>query len=488
MSTETAAHPDLDKKTQYGQFFTPPSIAEFMASLFASDERNTCRLLDAGAGVGALSRAFLNRWIDDGLDFTKLELDVFEIDRSLLPQLQRELLQYQDIPGFSFTVRNRDFILAAADWLSGSFFAEPLPRYTHAILNPPYKKIRSDSAHRSTLRRAGIETVNLYSAFVALAVSLLDEHGQLVAIIPRSFCNGPYYRPFREHILANSAIRRIHLFASRDKAFKDDDVLQENIVLKLEKGGEQAEVLVSTSTDDTFVDLEEFDAPFDRIVIPGDPERFIHIPTSQYLSTLELLTSVRYSLDDLAVNVSTGPVVDFRLRKHLRSMPDEGTVPLLYPGHFNGMQMEWPRPGFNKPNAIELNHETAKWLYPTGAYCVVRRFSSKEETRRIVASVVDPEAISNFSRLGFENHLNVFHNDKHGLSIELAHGLAVYLNTTAFDEYFRRFSGHTQVNVTDLRRVKYPDRELLTSLGRWSIEQSEIDQGMIDDIFEHMVE
>lgn len=487
VSTETAAHSKLDKKAQYGQFFTPPSIAEFMASFFASDERDICRLLDAGAGVGALSTAFLNRWIDDRLDFTKLELDVFEIDRSLLPQLQRELLQYQEISGFSFTLRNRDFILAAADCLSGSFFAEPLPRYTHAILNPPYKKIRSDSAHRSALRRAGIETVNLYSAFVALAVSLLDDHGQLVAIIPRSFCNGPYYRPFREHILAHSALRRIHLFASRDKAFKDDDVLQENIILKLEKGGKQAEVLVSTSTDDTFVDLVEFNAPFHRIVIPGDSEQFIHIPTSQDLSTLELHTSVRYSLDDLEINVSTGPVVDFRVRKHLRSMPDEGTVPLLYPGHFNGMQMEWPRPGFNKPNAVELNRETQKWLYPTGAYCVVRRFSSKEETRRIVASVVDPEAVGNFSWLGFENHLNVFHEDKHGLGIELAHGLAVYLNTTAFDEYFRRFSGHTQVNVTDLKLVKYPDRKCLIALGRWAIEQPEITQAMIDDIFEHMV-
>ena len=52
--------------------------------------------------------------------------------------------------------------------------------------------------------------------------------------------------------------------------------------------------------------------------------------------------------------------------------------------------------------------------------------------------------------LGFENHLNVFHQHKHGLPDNLAHGLAAFLNTTAVDEHFRRFNGHTQVNATDL--------------------------------------
>lgn len=103
--------------------------------------------------------------------------------------------------------------------------------FSHAILNPPYKKIRSESEHRLILRRLGIETVNLYAAFVALSLLLLRRGGQLVAIIPRSFCNGPYYRPFREFLLARAAIRHIHLFASRNKTFKDDDVLQENIIV-----------------------------------------------------------------------------------------------------------------------------------------------------------------------------------------------------------------------------------------------------------------
>ena len=110
-------------------------------------------------------------------------------------------------------------------------------RFTHAILNPPYKKINSDSEHLRILRQVGIETVNLYSAFVALSLALMKTGGQLVAIIPRSFCNGPNYRPFREFLLQRAALRHIHLFAFRTEAFKDDGVLQENVIVMLERGG-----------------------------------------------------------------------------------------------------------------------------------------------------------------------------------------------------------------------------------------------------------
>lgn len=479
---------DPARKSQLGQFFTPATTARFMASMFAAGTKDadTCRLLDAGAGIGSLSDAFLQRWLAGGFPCRRVEVDAFEIDSSLHPYLAETLGKYARCPDVSITVRSMDFVEAAADWLSGSFFASELPAYTHAILNPPYKKIRSDSAHRAALRRAGIETVNLYTAFVALALDLLAEHGQLVAIIPRSFCNGPYYRPFRDFMLQRAALHRMHLFASRTTAFKDDDVLQENIIILLERGGRQGRVTVSLSTDDTFGDLVSHDYPFDQIVLPDDPERFIHVPTSPERGGLAQSAVARYSLDDLGIAVSTGPVVDFRVQAHLRAMPEPGTAPLLYPAHFSGAAPTWPVVG-KKPNAIQRNADTEKWLYPTGFYSVVRRFSSKEERRRVVASVVDSSLFGDATMLGFENHLNVFHDNKRGLPEALARGLAVYLNTTAVDEQFRRFNGHTQVNATDLRTIKYPSREMLVELGQWAMQQDHLTQAMIDNKLESLI-
>ena len=450
-----------------------------MASLFKDNPQKECRLLDPGAGMGALSCAFLDRWAGGELRFDAVELHAYEVDPELRAILSETVHRYQAHLKLSLQIIPGDFIEHAT-----SLFDPAAGEFSHLILNPPYKKINSSSRHRSMLRQAGIETVNLYSAFLALAISLAAKDGQIVAIVPRSFCNGPYYRPFREFLFDRACIVRMHLFESRTKAFKDDDVLQENVIIHLIRGQHQGDVQVSTSTDDSFSDLQLHTYPAKRIVFPEDPERFIHIPTSPTLNGVELSTAVRCSLSEIGLSVSTGPVVDFRLREHTRSMPGLDTVPLLYAGHFTEAGTEWPKPDFKKPNAIVRNLATEKWLYPSGHYCVVRRFTSKEERRRIVARVVSPESFENAPMLGFENHLNVFHENKRGLSPILAHGLAAFLNMTAVDEQFRRFNGHTQVNATDLRTMKYPSRQALLNLGEWAMRQEVPSQEMLDERLE----
>ena len=49
---------DAEQRSRMGQFFTLPSVARFMASLFGNSSPEL-RLLDAGAGVGTLTVAFV---------------------------------------------------------------------------------------------------------------------------------------------------------------------------------------------------------------------------------------------------------------------------------------------------------------------------------------------------------------------------------------------------------------------------------------------
>ena len=476
---EVSTQLDRRRRAELGQFMTPSNVARFMANLFPAGTLKTARLLDAGAGVGSLLGAFLDRWDHGDFPFQQVAVTAYEIDETLRERLSHTLAHYTDRLALDAEILSADFI---EDTVNRIQFQD-VRRFTHAILNPPYKKIASHSRHRLLLRQVGIETVNLYTAFVALAVALMEPGGQIVAIIPRSFCNGPYYKPFREFVLDRAAIRHMHLFGARDKAFKDDQVLQENIILLLECGGQQGEVTVSTSTDDGFVDYAAHTLPFERIVYPDDPARFIHIPTSLAQCAFELSPAFSYSLSDIGVEVATGPVVDFRVKEYLRDMPEPGCVPLIYPGHFNGSSVAWPKPGAKKPNALVLNPDTQKWLYPNGYYAVVRRFSSKEEKRRIVASLVSPSAFDT-SYLGFENHLNVFHHGKQGLPEDLARGLVAYLNTTMIDDYFRGFSGHTQVNAADLKRIKYPGRDALIELGQWATAHPAVTQEQLDQKIE----
>ena len=459
-----------NRKAELGQFMTPAHVAQFMASLFSRVD-GAVRLLDAGAGIGSLTTAFVDRWGADSVHVT-----AYEIDKTLIPGLRNTLAHNGNT-----SLIDRDFILDAVDRIR---LRERESLFTHAILNPPYRKISSDSLQRASLRRVGLETVNLYSAFVGLAIELMAPGGQVVAIIPRSFCNGPYYRPFREWMLERAALDHIHLFHSRTSAFSEDGVLQENVIIKLVRGKRQGKVVITTSNDRSFADLRSHEYSFTEIVHDDDAQKFIHVPTTPAHGSLRNVPLAECSLDEIGLAVSTGPVVDFRLKRFLREQPERGDFPLLYPAHFSSGSLVWPRQS-KKPNALLDCRETRKWLYPNGFYTVVRRFSSKEERRRVVAHVVEP-TVFNAAYVGFENHLNVFHSGKRGIHRDTAYGLSTFLNSTAVDEYFRRFSGHTQVNATDLRVLLYPELTEINRLGQWVHTSGRLAQERIDAQLEAM--
>jgi adenine-specific DNA-methyltransferase len=447
---------DPKARARLGQYLTPARIAQFMAGMLTFD--GPVRLLDAGAGAGALSTAAFAAANGSGFD---IDIEAWEVDPDMAAHLANTFGQLSA----RVTIRKDDFIKAGVlEHVSGN-----PKRFTHALLNPPYKKIASNSQHRHLLRAVRIETVNLYSAFVALSVLLLRDGGECVAIIPRSFCNGPYYKPFRDLILNQCAIERIHLFESRTDAFKTDDVLQENVIIKLKKRGHQGGVMVTYSQNANLADYKETWADFGQIVAPHDDERFIHIPTPDLVPKS---TTYSATLKELGLTVSTGPVVDFRVREYWLSHPEKDSAPLLYPHHFSGGRLEYPRE-HKKPNALSLTQAVKKWLLPAGTYVVTKRFTSKEEKRRLVAYVVNPTDLQ-ADWWGFENHLNVIHVDKHGLAKSLALGLAAYLNSTFAETAFRSFSGHTQVNATDLRNLRYPDQAVLEAAGQIALEHPEL--------------
>jgi adenine-specific DNA-methyltransferase len=442
---------DRKRRSKLGQFMTPGAIANLMASMF-HDLPSSVRLLDAGAGMGALTAAFVEAACKLERPPTSIDVTVFEVDEVLIEVLNRTLAACAKAckrAGIKFSGRivQDDYIM----WSSRPLL-NAKRSFNRVILNPPYGKINSSSQWRAGLRTLGIETVNLYTAFVALAIQQLEDGGELVAITPRSFCNGPYYEPFRRLLLGETALLAIHEFQSRKTAFKDDDVLQENIIFKIRKGGNQDGV--ELSTDQTAVRL----VPFSEIVSPADPHAFIRLPTQSDTKGAKV-HELPCTLEDLGISVSTGRVVDFRVREHLRKMPDQNTVPLIYPAHFKNGFVTGPIPDFKKYNALADNEETASQIVPAGIYVLTKRFSAKEERRRLVAAVYDGD------RAAFENHLNFFHRKGEGLSPRLASGLAAFLNSEPVDQYFRTFSGHTQVNATDLRNLRYPQTDQLEALG-----------------------
>ncbi|NUP96219.1 MAG: Eco57I restriction-modification methylase domain-containing protein [Planctomycetaceae bacterium] len=459
-------------RSPLGQFMTSSVVASFMASMF-QQLGSEVRLLDAGAGVGSLTAGAVQEVLGRKPLPTSITVTAYEVDRVMLAGLRSVLLNCQraaQSKGVSFTARvlERDFIEDAAAALDGGMFADSsASRFNLAILNPPYRKLSSKSRERSLLRGVGIETTNLYAAFVALAFKLLDPGGELVAITPRSFCNGPYFLPFRRLLLEQAALLRVHVFDSRKRAFRDDAVLQENIIFHARKGAPRGKVMLSSSAAPG-EDVEQRIVPHSAVVDPKDPNAFIHLATSNEDAILaKRMTSLPCVLDDLALTVSTGRVIDFRARAFLRASPGARTVPLIYPTHFRDGFVAWPKLGGRKANALVDEGATQALMVPNETYVLTKRFTSKEERRRVVAVVCEPTRLpAGTAQVGIENHVNYFHSCGRGLTTLVARGLAAYLNSSLVDRYFRQFNGHTQVNATDLRSIRYPDLAALKAMGK----------------------
>src|SRR5574337_65715 len=162
---------DTGRRVEFGQFMTPPATAQLMASMFVA-EKEHISLLDAGAGVGSLTAAFVGELCSRASRPKSIRATVYEIDPVLSEYLAdtlnqcKEACKSHDIE-FTPNLIQSDFIAEGVRALRQEMFETP-KRFNCAILNPPYRKIGSDSETRLILREIGVETSNIYTGFLAV--------------------------------------------------------------------------------------------------------------------------------------------------------------------------------------------------------------------------------------------------------------------------------------------------------------------------------
>lgn len=479
----SAALGDALARVRLGQFYTPSRAAALIAGMPRLPRSGILRILDPGAGTGSLTAALIARIVREAPGL-QIEIVAAEIDPTAAAHLSETLADCVKVAKaegthVAATVLQADLVDGATR-LCGDrgHLADP---FDLVIMNPPYRKLAAQSTERQALLAVeGVDCPNLYAVFLAIGVQVLRPGGQLVAITPRSFANGPYFGAFRRFFLQRMALDQVHVFESRSVVFADSDVLQENIIFCATRSGDRDQVNLSVSRGHVD-EASSRTVAYADIVKPSDPNQFIHIPAGEAdADTTSMFAALPCGLPELGIEVSTGRVVDFRAREYLLEEPAAGAVPLIYPGNLRDGRVRWPLP-IRKPQALATCPDTQKLLLPNERYVIVKRFSAKEERRRVVAVVYDPEDV-NADAVGFENHLNIFHCRGRGLQPLIAAGLCLWLNSTAVDQFFRTFSGHTQVNATDLRFMQYPSTDQLSSLGAALGQGAWPDQQKIDSL------
>ncbi|MET3978727.1 adenine-specific DNA-methyltransferase [Mucilaginibacter sp. UYP25] len=493
-----------EHKKNLGQYFTPIQIAKFIGEL-ANSNKEIVKILDPGCGIGILSAAMAEELIVINPRIKTIELVAFETDVNLLPLADnclnylRQWLSTRNVELSYFLCKN-DFILHNTHILTGKQdFHE---QYDLIVSNPPYFKLAKDDPRAKAAETIIYGQTNIYSIFLLLSAKLLKPGGKLVFITPRSFCSGNYFRLFREQFFSLVDIKNIHLFKSRTTTFKRDKVLQETLIIaaiaKMNISSNQlhlpfdqpsqGSVIISTSSGITDIDQRTW--MFYSLESLIDKESFqktLHLPVSSNDDrVIKIFSKWHNSLHSLGWEISTGKIVDFRNEKFISSEPTESTVPLFWLHNVQYMHYKWPTEqgtkGKPKLQYFISTDDSSKLLVSNVNYILLRRFSSKDDARKLVASPYLSKSLKAFTNIGIENHLNYIYKRQGSLTDDETMGLSALLNSTLFDRYFRTFNGNINVSATELRDIKFPSIKSIIKIGKDVLNKSEITQNNIDEV------
>lgn len=384
------------QRKEYGQFFTVPSTADFMASLASIDyNKQTLSVLDAGAGSGVLSAAIVAHIREHGYT-GDVELTCYETDSKVLPVLEKNLAQINGSYKISYNIITENYILSQK---FGSPKTESL--YDIIIGNPPYKKIAKNAEEALAIPEVCYGAPNLYFLFWAMAIHNLKPGGEIVYIIPRSWTSGAYFARFREYLFSQCVITHLHLFASRDKVFDGESVLQETIIVKVKKSIIRPEtVCVTSSSTSDFSDVRKFDAPYNVVV---SNRQYVFLVTDGEESVaLDKLSHLEETLPSISLPMKTGIIVDFRTREVLRNEPSETTYPLFYSQHIKNGRVVWP---VGKENEY-ICTDRIGFLQDNTNYLLVKRFTAKEEKRRLQCGIYLQSDHPEYAHISTQNKVN----------------------------------------------------------------------------------
>ncbi len=444
------------QRKKFGQFFTTAKTAIYMAALFCINlDKEELTLLDAGAGTGILSAALLDRIYQ--LGYTgKVNLTCYETDSVVLPVLEQNLKLAKEKYGINYSIKTENYITSQY-FCIGTLLDEDSCKYDYIIGNPPYLKVSKDAPEALSMPLVCHGAPNLYFLFWAMGVYNLKTNQELVYIIPRSWTSGAYFKKFREYLFTNAVITDIHLFESRDRVFGGESVLQETIIIKVKKTRTEPNTInITTSSDSEFSNLRKFEAPY-HTVVPKN--HYVYLITDEKdANVIERINSLPQTLPDIQLKMQTGIIVDFRTREILRDNMEEGAFPLLYAQHIKDGRVVWPLG--KEGEVIQTDHPA--YLQENSDFLLVKRFTSKEEKRRLQCGIYLKQRYSQFKYISTQNKVNFVKCD----SPCITYGLYVLLNSSLYDAYYRILNGSTQVNSTEINQIPIPSRDVIEKMGR----------------------
>ena len=119
----------------------------------------------------------------------------------------------------------------------------------------------------------------------------------------------------------------------------------------------------------------------------------------------------------------------------------------------------------------------------------LKRFTSKEEERRLQPAIYLHDSLNEFNYISTDNKINFIDtiNKNDYLTLPEIYGLFALFNSTIYDMYYRILDGSTQVNASEINSMPVPDRNSLKQLGNKIIHSSNLTTPYCDKILGELI-
>lgn len=296
---------------------------------------------------------------------------------------------------------------------------------------------------------------------MGLSAKLLKSNGELIFISPRSFAAVNYFKAFRQSFFNEVSISDIHIFELRDKMFKNDHILQGNIILRATKIKNATTKVIVSESDNRLLN------PSEELIDLKSKDKVLFIPSNQNeADTIKIFRKWNNTLSDFNLQILTGPVVAFRCTEYLKieGQVNGNIAPFVWLHNVKEMEFAYPLQKGNKPSLIENNEDSRKVLLKNKNYIFLRRFGSKDDKSRLVCCLYFAQSIDT-EMVGVENHINYIHRPNGHLKDNEIWGISALYSSSLFDTFFRTFNGNTQVGASELKQIKMPPIKNIEHIG-----------------------
>jgi len=329
------------------------------------------------------------------------------------------------------------------------------------VCNPPYRKMATNevAAYRESYANVIEAQPNLYGLFIVLCLRLLKPRGLAALVTPTSFLSGQSFSKLRSFLMENAEILHIGIVADRSGVFIN--VEQETSLTLLRQ--REPEHAAETTAQVAIVSRDGSLKSVGPCVLPNSGSAWPIPRTEGDAEVLRCAGCSDYRLSDYGYRARVGAIVwnrdkrrTFLSIKDAQKAKSSNVVPLLWSSDIQQGQ----KVSFLEKAKTNDEHSFIE-MPSLDNPCVIKRPSvllqrvtSKDQPRRLVASVVPSTLFEQHGGFAGENHTVILEEIKDcGVPPDL---LMAVISSLPIERYFRCISGATNVSLFELSQLPLP--------------------------------